>query len=248
MGKPVTYRIHPNSVPYLTDAEIEIQARTLKIAYETACGSIKLPLDVEDIIWSLLQKRDNLVLEDPADLGYDQNNDRVLGYTAGNFEGGVTQIDISLVTTSRYWFTVAHELGHWTLHRTLLAEAYAAAQREEERRLPTLERNMSFGGQRKWPPEEWQANRFAVHLLMPEDIVRMKFTERISPAPINYREKYQRVGRFAQTYPTLRNYTLMLAGKDRPFDLRNIFRVSKEAMAIRIEELGLVIDKEPSKG
>jgi Zn-dependent peptidase ImmA (M78 family) len=242
---PTTNRIINKSVVFRSDADIEHQAAMLISAYEGFCGSIKFPLDVEDIIWSLLEKKDRLVLEEGQDLGYDQYGMRVVGATSGNYEGGGIQIDHSITDTPLFWFTIAHELGHWILHRDLLAAAFLQAQKQGSG-MRTLQRHIE-GHRSKQPPEEWQANRFATHLLMPKESVQAAFRELVSTKAINYREKCKRIGRFTERYPSLHDYARMVAANNYPFDIRSRFRVSKEAMAVRLEELGLIIDVEPSE-
>ena len=78
----------------------------------------------------------------------------------------------------RYAFTVAHEIGHWVMHRPLLLAAQS---------LPTLlgllEESVFEDG---LPPNivcrsgdgdslEWQADQFAACLLMPADLMRATF-------------------------------------------------------------------------
>ena len=247
----ITQRIQPEIVSRLTDAEIETCADKLRSTYQSTIGIAKPCIDAQDVIWSLLQKRDGLVLDDPRYLGLDQDGNRVLGYTVGDYEGGVICIDETLNGTPRYVFTLAHELGHWTLHRALLADAFARTKECGANGMPTLECNLGLGAQTKIPSagvprQEWQANRFAVHLLMPGALIRESFRKRISQEPINYCQKCQRVNRFQDAHPTMRSFTLWLAGRDRPFHLAWEFGVSKEALAIRIEELGLVINAPPT--
>ena len=65
-------------------------------------------------------------------------------------------------------FTIAHELGHWVLHRHLLGEQSKQIERE--------------------------ADLFAVYLLMPEDLVRAEFAKINSP--FTWREVYSLAEKF----------------------------------------------------
>jgi hypothetical protein len=57
-------------------------------------------------------------------------------------------------------FTIAHELGHWILHRTGQQALFCRHGSVEESDRPEL------------PPAEVEANAFAAALLMPADLVR----------------------------------------------------------------------------
>lgn len=72
----------------------------------------------------------------------------------------------------RYHFTLAHEAGHWRLHRHLF--------------LPRLDQPSLFPDQEQKPdyvcrssekkkPVEWQANQFAAYLLMPRPLVKQEW-------------------------------------------------------------------------
>jgi Zn-dependent peptidase ImmA (M78 family) len=67
---------------------------------------------------------------------------------------------------ARRAFTIAHELGHWELHRDLGVEAHARFCRTEE---------VGANGVTRI---EREANQFAAALLMPADLVRAAVAER----------------------------------------------------------------------
>jgi hypothetical protein len=61
-------------------------------------------------------------------------------------------------------FTIAHELGHWSLHRDAERPVYCrSASIDSEERRPSL------------PPAEEQANTFAAAVLMPARLVREQY-------------------------------------------------------------------------
>lgn len=70
---------------------------------------------------------------------------------------------------TRKRFTLAHELGHYMLHRDLIGDGL-----DDDRLYRSTEagkyHNMAVG-----PQEEIEANRFAAKLLMPEKLVRAKY-------------------------------------------------------------------------
>ena len=106
-------------VPYLPDAAIEVSASALLAAYARREGSqIRPPVPVESIL------QDHLRLH----LGFDDLRTRlrvpdVLG--ALYMDSGEVVIDQTLdpdeqpSALGRFRFTLAHEIGHWELHRTL---------------------------------------------------------------------------------------------------------------------------------
>jgi hypothetical protein len=132
-------------------------------------------------------------------------------------------------------FTGAHELGHAVLHGSM-----------------GMHRDKSLNGpSRSRPPQEWQADKFASYFLMPQKLVIREFESRFGRAPFSLTDDTS----FALTGVTggtragrprsLRELTTLLASTPR-FNQENIvplnvqFKVSVEAMAIRLEELELV--------
>ena len=63
-------------------------------------------------------------------------------------------------STERKTFTIAHELGHWMLHRDIFAA--------DPDRYPVLPR---FSDPHRGDPLEMEANRFAATLLVPERLL-----------------------------------------------------------------------------
>jgi Zn-dependent peptidase ImmA (M78 family) len=76
--------------------------------------------------------------------------------------------------TTRQRFTVAHELGHYMLHRNLIGEgisdsvAYRSANSGQ------------YFNQRIGPSEETEANRFAANLLMPRELLTPSATDGVN--------------------------------------------------------------------
>jgi hypothetical protein len=143
-------------VRYLARAEIEREAELLLSEYEETIGRpVKFPAPVDDITTS------HLALELRfADLhqifGRPMLRDQpdILG--AIRIDKEFVAIDHRLdpktnpSALGRYNFSVAHEIGHWRLHRSYAAE-------------PTEMCRLSQNAE----PIEWQANYFASCLLMP---------------------------------------------------------------------------------
>ena len=135
-------------------------------------------------------------------------------------------IDSSLDSTEhpnmegRYNFTVAHEIGHIRLHLHLLGggDIFQDAQKEA---ILCRDSNKS-----KKPPIEWQADRFASYLLMPTNLVLeawQEATKGYEPKFVEKSSNLWRMGTFTQ-------------------GLAERFKVSQDAMRIRLEMMNLEIE------
>ena len=147
----------------------------------------------------------------------------------------------------RYRFTLAHEAGHWRLHRQLFMRAANQLQL-----LPgDAERPEYICRSSDSEPIEYQANRFASCVLMPRDLLRRCWEEwRGNPDPIyldDLRAKQQQIltaevlrrGGFKAGDNAIDN--MLLEHAARP--LAQKFEVSPEAMRIRLEGMGLLATK-----
>jgi len=151
----------------------------------------------------------------------------------------------------RYRFTLAHEAGHWRLHRHLFQRrANQLTLLAENAERPEYICRSSDN-----EPIEYQANRFASCLLMPREMLKRAWHQwRGNMDPI-YLDDLRAHG---QEIPTAE---LLRRGASRPGDnaadrvllehvarpLADVFQVSPEAMRIRLEGLRLLLSKkEPS--
>ncbi|TWT40195.1 hypothetical protein KOR42_49370 [Thalassoglobus neptunius] len=146
----------------------------------------------------------------------------------------------------RYHFTLAHELGHWRLHRRHYR------QHPQEQRL--------FENGQLQPDVicrsgdtlrvEWQANAFAAELLMPRKLVLSAWTEfrNGDERSVAITELRQQVSRPDGLLYRGRQVT---EGSDFDFALKEEFcrplaeqfEVSREAMRIQLERMGLLVTK-----
>lgn len=168
------------------------------------------------------------------------------------FKAGRIGIDQALEPTAhpsrlgRYHFTLAHEIGHWRLHRQYFLK------HPSERRLfddGSPKPDVVCRSSERKKPVEWQADCFAACLLMPRRMIYATWTEfrggddrpvatkelhaNRHGMPVLYR------GNVATTDEQLDN-----AVKEefcRPLAVK--FQVSAEAMRIRLEELNLLVRK-----
>ena len=146
-------------------SELEGLANELNSNYFTAVGrSLSVPIPIEDIAEHFLgysiDITDEGLFSDPDFLGgidFDQN----LIYVNASVEAH----------DGRYAFTVAHEIGHHTLHKEafLLSNEYS-------------EKGILCRDTKEKPRIEVEADRFAAALLMPSDVV-LEAVHVISPKP-----------------------------------------------------------------
>jgi Zn-dependent peptidase ImmA (M78 family) len=176
-------------------------------------------------------------------LGFTVEAKNVLGYFT--FEDGESEVagiinkNESTVQYSRQMpqntqmFTLAHELGHALLHENLVMHRDRSV-------VPGMTRS----------PYEMEADKFATYFLMPTVQVKKEFERRFGCLCLHFTENSAfglsstPFSEFRKQASSLRKFTRILA--DAEFFHRNyftsmseIFHVSTEAMAIRIEELCL---------
>lgn len=197
------------------------------------CVSVQPPVPVEEIIEAHLGLTFAV-----TDLPRLLNVPNVLGGTW--FRSREVKIDQSLDPDvfpdklGRYRFTVAHEIGHWELHRHmyLSAEGQAAMFMGEENQVICRSNDRS--------QLEWQANRFAGNLLMPKDMVYAQWEDMHGN-----REPYIAIDEIADL-----KAWWGLGDDDRPTvavarQMAPVFEVSAQAMQIRLVDLGLIRDRLP---
>ena len=218
------------NVPYLRPVDLDYAVRELLHGYAAwKKAKVVPPIDVDEIVEGYL----GLTLEVVDLKGLIGFRD-VLGATW--LDEGCVRIDESLESQEgRFAFTVAHEIGHWQLHRphyelsklTLpmfslevgAAPTAAVVCRATERKVPA----------------EWQADQFAARLLMPAAAVRTA-----ALAVCNDRLPVWdglAANRKAGTLDR-RLYDLAV----EVLDVGNFANVSKEAMSYRLLDLQLVKD------
>lgn len=116
-----------------------------------------------------------------------------------------------------YNFTLAHEVYHWYAHRAYML------MRMQTQHIPAVQRCYVNGSGKHSPEElaEIQANAMAARILMPRKTVRIKYQE------------------ILQKYGTADEMVVA--------DLAIFFAVSKQAMRIRLIELGLMDNSAPQQ-
>ena len=215
-------------VPWISKEQIALKAMALIEAFQAVAGyRVKPPIPVEDIIERSLGLR--LLYEDLEKvLG---SND-VLGATY--VESRVICVNERLFEHSsegRLVFTCAHEVGHWVLHRRYV---YVQGRRSKGEAIVCRLRDAKA-------PIEWQADYFAACLLMPEKEIREAFQKVCGPEPVvinnvrsSVEEGAQREEPFVEQWPFIAAVMCESGG---------FSNVSKQAMVIRLQDFGLLINK-----
>ncbi len=199
-------------VPYLDPEVFEKEAESFTDSYHKCRPFSGLPVPIEDMLENFCRIR----------LGFDDLRQLygVEGILAEfRVEDREVIVDQSLEPDlhpwmrGRYVFTLAHELGHWQLHRHFL----------DDRRGPLLVHR--DGGVKT--PLEFQADYFAGRLLMPRDAMLQAWAEIAKGCgPIISSHLLNDVASWFAT--------ILRAMAQR-------FGVSKTAMRIRLAQLGLLV-------
>jgi len=209
-------------VPWMEKADIACTAGNVISEFEVRTGScVAPPIPVDNIIEFGLGLRLNF-----EDLRRKLDMEDVLGATY--VQSHKICADISLDRPEgegRLCFTLAHEAGHWVLHREFIdrsggGEGYLFCRSRDARK-----------------PIEWQADYFASCLLMPEAFVRDAFSRVFGPKPlVLYNVESAYAGPICFD-PCVANWPAIADCVRRA---GNFFNVSKQAMIIRLQDLGWV--------
>jgi Zn-dependent peptidase ImmA (M78 family) len=240
-------------VPYLTEDQIERDAASLLAEYERVNGiQIGRTVPIEDIVEKYLKlgmEFDDLhrLLGVPRSGSGPESE--ILG--AMFFDERRVVVDQSLdpeenpAKEGRYRFTLAHEGGHWRLHRHLFDNATAQISFLNEAVAPSVVCRSSQAKERI----ERQADMYASCLLMPSKLIAAAWNEMFPDA----RSRVVQTP-FAEVAPvTCQMGNLSYSENDedvlnriaRPFAEQ--FLVSPIAMRIRLERLGLLQREVPDQ-
>ncbi len=162
--------MRPLCVPFMPQRDLERAADKLLHEYTVVRGQpLAGAVDIDFVIEKVL-KLDLAVI----DLKSLLSDPRVLGMTT--VEHRTIAVDQSLETKpGRFAFTLAHEVGHWQLHRRILEQHAQADTLFDLEQLTHAQ--LALPGRGRKPPVEWQADQFAACLLMPARLVRTAVLE-----------------------------------------------------------------------
>jgi hypothetical protein len=232
--------------PWLTEAEIEASAAQLLFRTFGTSLDRSRPVELEEVV-AFLSETEQLSYDDEADLRSD-DGEVVLGKTQPLRRRILLSRGLKFdPEPGRSRFTLAHELGHWVLHRPLfLAKASELSlfdhTAEDEFEFVGLKRAIFHeGGGAPVATEEWQANRFAVALLIDSDVLREEFRSRFGTLVVARRSSGWRRSE------TLRDHSRRLAAGsvNGGIPLRDVFGLSAEAMAVALESRGYAVEGAP---
>lgn len=241
------------NVKYMSEQKIERDALGLLEAYfDDLRQPIQIPILAEEILETFLG----------LSLGFDDLGER-LGMPDTDILGALwvdrreVLIDQSLdpyehpEMEGRYNFSVAHEVGHWRLHRQYVLEAHGQGVMfaGDEPKPAVICRSSQ-----KKTPIEWQADYFSSCLLMPRQLVLDAWSARFgSLKPFVYADVADQGWTHRTKYRGPRPIQeIMLRVVEETFEphayafetiakeFKPMFRVSTQAMRIRLENLGLL--------
>ena len=244
---------------------VEVQLEAQKIAKNNKAGGFIAQEKIErvatelqqlmwinrELLWGNPSQDNPLKLLDPAVafnlLGFQLTRPTTLGTFFDNGQqyevAGQINQRTRLVSISRQFdgqvarFTEAHELGHSLLHKQEI-----------------LHRDRPINGSHSTSnvsPEEYQANKFASYFLMPRKQIRKKFLSIFGTPEFVINQKTAEllmlndVDTLLSQTRNRRGLARLIAGTTqigsrRVYSLAELFGVSIEAMAIRLEEVGVV--------
>lgn len=225
-------------VPYLSDADIEAEANMLLKSFEAKYGTIQTaatPLDE--------------IIENHLGLGFEITD---LGHPAilGQLDIKQNLIRINALLDphqdrrkeGRYNYTLAHEGGHQVLHRPYaeaLMEAPSLFDDEKEENEIILCRRED-----QKAPIEIQADKFASCLLLPREKLRQEFQAYFGKPTVEI-EKMVFGLRNSKDFLMQCFHPSHVPSDDEIVhhgckELAELFRVSRQAMVIRLKNIGLL--------
>jgi Zn-dependent peptidase ImmA (M78 family) len=217
-------------LPFLSDRQIEQAATDLLARFAKLEGERpRPPIHVENIVEDVLG-----VAYRVGDLrGLLEMND-VLGATW--LEDGLMMIDSSVDDhPGRFSFTLAHEAGHWFLHKPYveMKKVTVPLFPREDGAKPTPAIVCRSG--KKKIRQEIQADAFAACLLMPANHVRAAAKAALGEPPlrIDGLEARRKAREFDPEWKDAATAVI---------EAGNFLNVSNESMRIRLAELKLVVD------
>ncbi len=162
-----------SEVPFLHEKQIEREAELLLAEYaEMIEPVLEPPVPVEELVGTAQLRQKFLDLKSLFPYG------DVHG--AIWFEEALIAIDVTLNPDTsprrrgRYHFTLAHEIGHWRLHRKhFVATPNQRLLFDDGNRKPDVVCRSSESKK----PVEWQADTFAAVLLMPRKMMYSAWTK-----------------------------------------------------------------------
>jgi len=216
--------------PFLTKPLI-VNAASALLSRALGDRAGQVPVDLETLVYDYLCEREGLVFVEDRPLASHEGHE-VLGLTelvAGRI---FVCSNLKARDLARFRFTLAHEIGHWVLHRPLALERHLRDATTMQEELLVSVATLGDEASSNLDSIEWQANYFASHLLIPRAPLRREFAERFGGAPLVCPQGSD-LGSFAREISRR-------AMADQP-SLSRVFLASVTAMGIALKESGLVV-------
>ena len=212
-------------IPWLTKKSIAAAAGGVVADYEAKIKRrVQPPIPIENIIERGLSLKLGF-----SDLRKKLKLNDVLGATY--VKDGMICVDLSLAENQnegRLCFTFAHETGHWMLHREYIDQACRTGTDDAFIFCRVIDAKQKI---------EWQADYFASCLLMPKEAVKSAFYKCYGSGPLTlYNIKSAFSGPICFD-PCVENWPKIA---DMVKEAGGFSNVSKQAMIIRLQDLGLV--------
>ena len=222
-----------SNIDRLSKIDLDHRARVVIDWYDSTVGDRPRAVPVLSIC-ERLHQMGKLKLVLGVDLGVSESGRKVRGlFDSSNL---LVAIDQSLDPSGpQFQFTLAHELGHFVLHRRYaLSEMDIDAKKSiisDTRRDFYLGRQLPRSTDREWM--EWQANTFAEALLLPELSFRKTVSAVQRDMGINKHLGEIYINRTPQSHADYRMITSRLLEH---------FHVSRTLVVRRLWNLGIVLD------
>jgi len=212
-------------VPWISKVDVAQKASDVIENFQALANyEVQPPIPVEDIIERYLGLRllyDDLYRVFGRDvLGAVYVESRAICINERLFENA---------SEGRLVFTIAHEVGHWVLHR----QHIEAQEKDGSRQIIVSKKGNSKD------TIEWQADYFSSCLLMPEKEIREAFQEVCDSKPIIVKNSINETDG-GPGEPFVEQWPFIAAAMCEAGGFSN---VSKHAMIIRLQDLGLLVNK-----
>lgn len=207
----------------LSSDRIEEIVREIHLDFDPEIVSNCKMIDHDKLV-VFFKERYSINFELEANLNIGENRKALGRYELNN---RTVYIDKSLSNQPGFGFVLAHEIGHAILHSHLNLSQAVYDDFEDSQYDPVLDKHI-LSNEKNWI--EWQANRFATFLLMPERTVKVRVKMELERIDI-----MSRFHIYVDKQPwNMRDYKKVM------MYLVHFFGVSKTSLEIRLQELDLI--------
>ena len=218
-----------SQIPHLSHEDIELKAEEVIEYFDKSVLNEPMFTPLSDFIEKMTSEF-NIGFDATSDLGHSPNGNKILGMFRLNPREIL--IDNSIVNSSRYYFTLAHEFGHLVLHRNIkISQKDYDANGFIDTKKDLVTGKKVFLTGRDWL--EWQANKFASSIVMPRATVHI--------AVKKIQEELGIKRNFGFIYLDNNNYSRM-DYQTISNSLQIIYGLNKTNIEYRLKDLGLLID------